>query len=91
VNLDLTCLHSRLEATDPPNFPFLPPSVIKDWPGVCAPFPDVFDPFGLAEKAGIEDVRRWRESEIVHGKPSSWLASAIKAISELLWKYLISC
>ncbi|PNH03463.1 hypothetical protein TSOC_010477 [Tetrabaena socialis] len=41
---------------------------LKSLPGVTAPFEDVFDPAGLAKTASIQDVRRWRESEITHGR-----------------------
>eukprot|EP00199_Chlamydomonas_sp_CCMP681_P003854 CAMPEP_0119100940 /NCGR_PEP_ID=MMETSP1180-20130426/40_1 /TAXON_ID=3052 ORGANISM="Chlamydomonas cf sp, Strain CCMP681" /NCGR_SAMPLE_ID=MMETSP1180 /ASSEMBLY_ACC=CAM_ASM_000741 /LENGTH=99 /DNA_ID=CAMNT_0007084931 /DNA_START=56 /DNA_END=351 /DNA_ORIENTATION=- len=37
-------------------------------PGVTAPFQDVFDPANLSATASIEDIRRWRESEITHGR-----------------------
>lgn len=31
-------------------------------------FPDMFDPAGFATNAKVRDIRRWRESEIVHGR-----------------------
>eukprot|EP00775_Hariotina_reticulata_P003442 gene3442-3713_t len=40
----------------------------KTLPGITAPFPDMFDPLNLATSASVRDVRRWRESEIVHGR-----------------------
>lgn len=43
-------------------------AVIKNWPGVTDPFPDVFDPLGFSDKASVEEVRRWREAEITHGE-----------------------
>jgi len=43
---------------------------LKTLPGVSEPFPEVFDPLNLAATASIRDVRRWRESEIVHGRVS---------------------
>jgi len=43
---------------------------LKTLPGVSDPFPDVFDPLNLSATASIKDVRRWRESEIVHGRVS---------------------
>jgi len=43
---------------------------LKSLPGVTAPFGDVFDPMNLAATASIEDIRRWRESEITHGRVS---------------------
>ncbi|MEW5313150.1 MAG: hypothetical protein WDW38_004739 [Sanguina aurantia] len=41
---------------------------LKTLPGITAPFTDVFDPAGLSEKASIKEVRRWRESEVTHGR-----------------------
>lgn len=32
------------------------------------PFPDMFDPAGFATNAKVRDIRRWRESELVHGR-----------------------
>jgi len=43
---------------------------LKTLPGVSEPFPEVFDPLNLSATASIRDVRRWRESEIVHGRVS---------------------
>lgn len=43
---------------------------LKSLPGVSEPFPDVFDPLSLSATASIKDIRRWRESEIVHGRVS---------------------
>jgi light-harvesting complex I chlorophyll a/b binding protein 1 len=40
----------------------------KTLPGISAPFPDMFDPAGFAAGAKVRDIRRWRESEIVHGR-----------------------
>ncbi|KAJ9531881.1 hypothetical protein QJQ45_022010 [Haematococcus lacustris] len=36
-------------------------------PAYC-PCSDVFDPAGLSNTASIQDIRRWRESEITHGR-----------------------
>lgn len=41
---------------------------LKTLPGVSEPFPNVFDPAGFSKTASIRDIRRWRESEIVHGR-----------------------
>lgn len=41
---------------------------LKSLPGVTQPFPNVFDPAGISSGATIEDIRRWRESEITHGR-----------------------
>ena len=35
---------------------------------MSAPFPDVFDPANFLGSARIKDVRRWRESELTHGR-----------------------
>ncbi|GBF96674.1 hypothetical protein Rsub_09307 [Raphidocelis subcapitata] len=39
-------------------------------PGITAPFSDMFDPANLTGNASVRDVRRWRESELVHGRVS---------------------
>lgn len=41
--------------------------------GVSQPFPNIFDPLNFLGSAGssnnpIRDVRRWRESELTHGR-----------------------
>eukprot|EP00242_Pyramimonas_sp_CCMP2087_P007332 CAMPEP_0198209532 /NCGR_PEP_ID=MMETSP1445-20131203/16736_1 /TAXON_ID=36898 /ORGANISM="Pyramimonas sp., Strain CCMP2087" /LENGTH=220 /DNA_ID=CAMNT_0043883343 /DNA_START=62 /DNA_END=724 /DNA_ORIENTATION=+ len=40
----------------------------KTLPGICAPFSDMFDPAGLLKTATVEDVRRYREAELTHGR-----------------------
>eukprot|EP00879_Flechtneria_rotunda_P019403 GHRR01020380.1.p1 GENE.GHRR01020380.1~~GHRR01020380.1.p1 ORF type:complete len:176 (+),score=77.37 GHRR01020380.1:129-656(+) len=40
----------------------------KTLPGISQPFPDMFDPAGFTRGAKVRDIRRWRESEIVHGR-----------------------
>jgi hypothetical protein len=45
----------------------------KNLPGVTQPFPNIFDPADLLARAAssprpIRELRRWRESEIVHGR-----------------------
>jgi light-harvesting complex I chlorophyll a/b binding protein 1 len=41
----------------------------KSLPGICDPFPNMFDPWGFSSKAGsINEIKRWRESELVHGR-----------------------
>ena len=57
-------LLSRLSA-DPPQFKC---ADLKTLPGISQPFPNMFDPLNLARTASIKDVRRWRESEITHGR-----------------------
>lgn len=37
-------------------------------PGISEPFPNMFDPAGFADKATVREVKRWRESEITHGR-----------------------
>jgi hypothetical protein len=41
---------------------------LKNQPGVTAPFLDVFDPADLRVGSTIRDMKRWRESEITHGR-----------------------
>ncbi|KAG2498549.1 hypothetical protein HYH03_003300 [Edaphochlamys debaryana] len=43
---------------------------LKSCPGVSAPFENVFDPAGLARTSNLRDIKRWRESEITHGRVS---------------------
>ena len=45
----------------------------KQMGGVTQPFPNIFDPLNFLGSAGssnnpIRDVRRWRESELTHGR-----------------------
>jgi hypothetical protein len=45
----------------------------KTLPGICDPFPNIFDPANLLSRADsavrpIDEVKRWRESEITHGR-----------------------
>mmetsp|Transcript_28189 Transcript_28189/g.47223 ORF Transcript_28189/g.47223 Transcript_28189/m.47223 type:complete len:229 (+) Transcript_28189:105-791(+) len=40
----------------------------KTLPGISAPFSDMFDPAGLLNTATVEDVRRYREAELTHGR-----------------------
>jgi len=45
----------------------------KTLPGISQPFPNIFDPLNFLGSAGssntpIRDVRRWRESELTHGR-----------------------
>lgn len=37
-------------------------------PGVTAPFSGVFDPLRLSNTASVNDILRWRESELTHGR-----------------------
>jgi len=46
-----------------------PKEYAKTLPGISAPFPDVFDPAGFLNTAkDVNEVRRWREAEITHGR-----------------------
>ena len=52
---------------------FLHAAVAKELPGISQPFPNIFDPLNFLGSAGssnnpIRDVRRWRESELTHGR-----------------------
>lgn len=40
----------------------------KTLPGISAPFPDMFDPANMLATATVEDVRRYREAELTHGR-----------------------
>lgn len=40
----------------------------KTLPGISAPFPDMFDPAEFTTDATVEDVRRYREAELTHGR-----------------------
>jgi light-harvesting complex I chlorophyll a/b binding protein 1 len=40
----------------------------KQMPGVTAPFSEVFDPLNFTENISVPELRRWRESEITHGR-----------------------
>ncbi|KAK9819365.1 hypothetical protein WJX81_003558 [Elliptochloris bilobata] len=64
----------RMRASDPtaPDPAVTPQSILdyaKTLPGVSQPFPNIFDPANLlANATSIQEVRRWRESEITHGR-----------------------
>lgn len=47
----------------------------KTMPGISFPFPNIFDPVNLLERAAssvqpVRELRRWREAEITHGRVS---------------------
>ncbi len=44
------------------------PADLKSLPGVSAPFDNVFDPAGFSITAKQSEIRRWRESELTHGR-----------------------
>ena len=50
-------------------------AIDPNWPGE-GPF-GLFDPLGLSEGATPEDLRRWRESEVKHGRLAMIAAPAI--------------
>lgn len=37
-------------------------------PGISEPFPEMFDPAGFTRTAKPADIKRWRESELMHGR-----------------------
>eukprot|EP00887_Chlorella_sp_A99_P004846 scaffold4.g4846.t1 len=37
-------------------------------PGISDPFPNMFDPLGFTKTAKPADIKRWRESEILHSR-----------------------
>lgn len=39
----------------------------KTLPGITE-FPGFFDPLGLTEKASVDEIKRWREAEVTHGR-----------------------
>lgn len=68
----------RCAVDDPaaPDAKATPPTVLeyaKELPGVTQPFPNIFDPATLLARAAsaarpVKELRRWRESEITHGR-----------------------
>jgi len=65
----------------------------KKLPGVTLPFPNIFDPADLLQRAAtsprpIRELRRWRESEIVHGRVAM-LAAVGFIVGEQLEDYPI--
>lgn len=43
-------------------------SYAKKLPGISLPFPNMFDPAGLAGSTDVRQLRRWREAEVTHGR-----------------------
>mmetsp|Transcript_29748 Transcript_29748/g.70924 ORF Transcript_29748/g.70924 Transcript_29748/m.70924 type:complete len:240 (-) Transcript_29748:99-818(-) len=44
---------------------------VKTLPGISAPFDDpYFDPLKISEGASPDDIKRWREAELTHGRVS---------------------
>lgn len=62
----------------------------KTLPGISQPFPDIFDPANLLSNAtSIQEVKRWRESEITHGRVAmlaalGWIVGEFVADKKLL-------
>lgn len=62
----------------------------KTLPGISQPFPDIFDPANLLSNAtSVQEVRRWRESEITHGRVAmlaalGWIVGEFVADKRLL-------
>lgn len=61
----------------------------KTLPGITQPFPNIFDPLNFLGSAGssnnpIRDVRRWRESELTHGRVTMLAALGIVAQEQLI-------
>jgi light-harvesting complex I chlorophyll a/b binding protein 1 len=40
----------------------------KTLPGISQPFPNMFDPLNLSSTAKPAEIKRWRESEVTHGR-----------------------
>jgi len=56
----------------------------KTLPGISDPFPDLFDPANLLARADgsvrpVQEVKRWREAEITHGRVSM-LAALVRTL-----------
>jgi hypothetical protein len=62
----------------------------KTLPGISQPFPNIFDPANLLSNAtSTQEVKRWRESEITHGRVAmlaslGWLTGEFVADKKLL-------
>jgi len=77
---------------DPTQVPTDVIEYVKQMPGVTDPFPNIFDPANLLGDVGssntkFREVRRWRESEITHGRVAM-LAAVGWIVQEALvnWK-----
>lgn len=56
----------------------------KTLPGISDPFPDLFDPANLLARADgsvrpVQEVKRWREAEVTHGRVSM-LAALVRTL-----------
>ena len=64
-------------------------AVAKTLPGITQPFPNIFDPLNFLGSAGssnnpVRDVRRWRESELIHGRVCMLAALGFVAQEQLI-------
>jgi len=59
-------LNVRAASTSPT--PANATSYVKTLPGITAPFSDVFDPLNIASTSTVEEMRRYREAEVTHGR-----------------------
>lgn len=64
-------------------------AVANELPGISQPFPNIFDPLNFLGSAGssnnpIRDVRRWRESELTHGRVCMLAALGFVAQEQLI-------
>ena len=50
-------------------------------PGWGGPFDGPWDPLGLSAGATVNDVRRWRESEVTHGRVAMVRICSQKGVS----------
>lgn len=60
---------------------------MKTLPGISAPFENIFDPADLIGRADgsvrpVQEIKRWREAEITHGRVSM-LAALVHFLSKL--------
>lgn len=65
------------------------PADARTLPGISQPFPNIFDPLNFLGSAGssnnpIRDVRRWRESELTHGRVAMLAALGIIVQEQLI-------
>lgn len=56
------------KATRSLNMPVMSVAARELEAGVCAPFPDMFDPLGLSEGKTYRELKKFREAELKHGR-----------------------
>lgn len=51
--------------------------------GRSAPFGDGFDPLGLSKNRSVKELKKWRESELKHGRVAmlAVLGTAVQEVS----------